>query len=99
MLIQRLTLDFHIVSTAESCEPLDTPDNGALLCDTTSLGQFCYFFCKDDYDVPFSVANMFQSGEPFLCRNGSWIPPYPVPDCEGKLEIVHFAYLFICKTD
>ncbi|XP_052700846.1 sushi, von Willebrand factor type A, EGF and pentraxin domain-containing protein 1-like isoform X1 [Crassostrea angulata] len=56
------------------CNPLPSPLNGAMVCDTWLYGRFCQMQCTDKFDIPYGVAGT---------NGGSFTGAYTCSDLQG----------------
>ena len=79
------------LSTANPCEPLDPPLNGAISCSRWTFGQQCQMQCNADYDIPLGSVN--SNGNSFSglfsCSEstGEYTPDNNPPDCTSTVTI------------
>ncbi|XP_071088674.1 sushi, von Willebrand factor type A, EGF and pentraxin domain-containing protein 1-like [Haliotis cracherodii] len=71
-------MDSYPTCHRKACPDLETPINGALVCDKFFGGETCQIQCHVDYDVPEDMKHVTT----LICgSSGGWMPIPQVPDC------------------
>lgn len=82
------TMTFFLQSSENPCNPLPSPLNGAMVCDTWLYGRFCQMQCTDKFDIPYGVAgtNGGSFTGAYTCSDlqGTFTPSNVVANCTGK---------------
>ncbi|KAI8497571.1 hypothetical protein Bbelb_248770 [Branchiostoma belcheri] len=74
--------DPEVPVSVQACPKLHAPAHGSLSCRTDQLGiQTCFPACDAGYS--FQTAPAAE----YICLNGQWAPPGPVPNCVPDPEV------------
>ncbi|XP_059171313.1 sushi, von Willebrand factor type A, EGF and pentraxin domain-containing protein 1-like [Physella acuta] len=86
-----------------SCSKLNSPDNGALACNTSDgASEVCIVMCNDQYTYPYQTPFKFSCSK----RTGTWLPNNTVQSCGKKrkpiavtTELQFYYYTGSCSND
>ena len=78
------------------CPDLNTPINGATVCDLWAYGRQCQIQCQDGFDFADGFPEVYVCGT----NTGEWFPRDDVPDCTSEFDTCHNKhthYTHTCK--
>lgn len=85
-IIHKLTFTIFF-SSANPCDPLLPPANGAITCARWLNGQICTMQCQGSLDIPYGTKNSDGTDfdGKFVCSlsTGKYLPSDIVPNCTG----------------